>query len=327
MSQPPGAGPSPPGFSLLVKAVAALAALATTLVALSILPLYPLTLLEHFRLQLLLACAAATLLAALARVPLGFDLALANTLLALVLVAPALSGEPQPAPAGAARVRVLLANVLTSNPEHERLIALLADTNPDLIALVEPNDGWFSALRPAVAGYPGRVEVSDLGNFGLALYARGQLTATVEKLGSSQATIVATVTLDDGRAAPLTVVLTHPIPPMSEAAEATHRRHLQAVAERAAALPRPLLLLGDLNTTPWTRTFARLARTAGLVDTRRGFGVHPTFPAFPSVAALVRIPIDHALASPDLGVLARRVERPIGSDHLPVLLDLAVPAR
>lgn len=327
MSQPTGAAPARSAFSSLLQAVATLAALATALVALSLVPMYPLTLLEHFRLQLLFACAAATLLAALARLPVWFDLALANTLLALVLVAPALTGAPLPAPAGAVRVRVLLANVLTSNPDHDRLTALIAETKPDLIALVEPNRAWFSALAPAMAGFRGRVEVDDPANFGLALYARGQLTSTVEQLGSSQATVVATVTLDELPAAPLTVVLTHPIPPMTEAAHAIHQRHLEAIGERIAELPHPLLLLGDLNTTPWTRAFAKLARTTGLVDTRRGFGVHPTYPAFPSFAKVVRIPIDHALVSPEIGVLDRRVERAIGSDHLPVLLDLALPPR
>lgn len=311
----------------MFKAVATLAALATTLVALSLVPMHPLTLLEHFRLQLLFACAAATLLAGLASVPVGFDLALANTLLALVLVAPALSGEPLPAPAGAVRVRVLLANVLTSNPDHQRLAALIAETKPDLIALVETNRAWVEKLEPTVAEYRGRATVDDAANFGLALYARGKLDATIEHLGSSQATAIATVTFDDLPAAPLTVVLTHPIPPMTEAAHAIHRRHLEAVAKRAAELPHPQLLLGDLNTTPWSLSFARLSRTTGLVDTRRGFGAHPTYPAFPSFAKAVRIPIDHALVSPEIGVLERRVERAIGSDHLPVLLDLALPPR
>lgn len=327
MSQPPSAGPVRSGFSSFLKAVAALAAVATALVALSLVPMYPLTLLEHFRLQLLFACAAATLLATLARLPVWFDLALANTLLALVLVTPALAGEPLPAPPGAVRVRVLLANVLTSNPEHARLSALIEETKPDLVALVEPNRTWFSALTPAVAGFRGRAEVDDSANFGLALYARGQLTSTVEQLGPSQATVVATVTFDDVAAMPLTVVLTHPLPPMTEAAHAIHQRHLEAIAERVAELPGPLLLLGDLNTTPWARSFAKLARTTGLADTRRGFGVHPTYPAFPGFAKAVRIPIDHALVSPEIGVLDRRVERAIGSDHLPVLLDLALPPR
>lgn len=324
MSQPP---PPARGLWSLVKAVIVLAALATSLVVLSLVPMYPLTLLEHFRLQLLFACAAATLLAALARVPVWFDLALVNTLLALVLVTPALGGAPLPAASGAVAVRVLLANVLTSNPDHQEVAALIAETKPDLIALVEPNRVWFAALAPSLTGYRGRIEIDDAANFGLALYARGEVTGSAEPLGSTQATLVATVTLDDSRAAPLTVVLTHPIPPMTEAAQRIHGRHLEAVAERAAELPRPLLLLGDLNTTPWTRSFAKLAHTAGLVDTRRGFGVQATYPAFPAFAAPVRIPIDHALVSPELGVLGRRIERPIGSDHLPVLLELAVPAR
>ena len=57
-------------------------------------------------------------------------------------------------------------------------------------------------------------------------------------------------------------------------------------------------------------------------DTRAGFGVQPTFPAS---SWLVRIPIDHVLVSCSVGVTERRVERDVGSDHLPVVVDLKLP--
>lgn len=319
--------------SLVYRVAAAatlLAVLGTLLVVASLVPVQPLALLEHFRLQLLCGSAVVTAAAALLRLGGWADVAAFNTLLALVLVAPGLGGERNPGPADGVRVRVLLSNVLTSNRDVSRLARLIADTRPDVIALVEPNRTWFAQLAPTLKDFPGRVEIHDEANFGIALYARGQVRGGGELLGSAQTTIVATVVLADSQAAPLTFVITHPIPPVSTHAAQIHARHLAAVARRVAARAaqgEPVILAGDFNTTPWSRSFATLVQATGLVDTRRGLGAQPTFPAFPWWTALVRIPIDHVLVSPSIGVIERRVERPIGSDHLPVFVELVVPRR
>jgi hypothetical protein len=40
---------------------------------------------------------------------------------------------------------------------------------------------------------------------------------------------------------------------------------------------------------------------------------------------VLRIPIDHCLVSPDIGVLTMRTGRHIGSDHLPIIIDMVMP--
>lgn len=72
----------------------------------------------------------------------------------------------------------------------------------------------------------------------------------------------------------------------------------------------------------WSTPFRDLVARSGLCDSRAGFGIAASFP---STMAVVRIPIDHALVSCTIGVRARRVERHVGSDHLPVVIDLVVP--
>jgi endonuclease/exonuclease/phosphatase family metal-dependent hydrolase len=37
------------------------------------------------------------------------------------------------------------------------------------------------------------------------------------------------------------------------------------------------------------------------------------------------IPIDHCLVSPDIDVLRMRTGRNIGSDHLPIIVDMTIP--
>jgi endonuclease/exonuclease/phosphatase (EEP) superfamily protein YafD len=98
-------------------------------------------------------------------------------------------------------------------------------------------------------------------------------------------------------------------------------RQLAAIGDRARSDP-PALVMGDLNATPWSRPFAELRAHGGLCDSRAGFGVQPSFP---SASAALRIPIDHLLASCSIGVRDRRIGPDVGSDHLPVILDLVVP--
>jgi len=80
--------------------------------------------------------------------------------------------------------------------------------------------------------------------------------------------------------------------------------------------------MGDFNATPWSRPFRRVLTRSGMCDSRTGFGMEASFPA---AAALVRIPIDHVLASCSIGVRDRHIERDVGSAHLPVVIDLVVP--
>ena len=84
------------------------------------------------------------------------------------------------------------------------------------------------------------------------------------------------------------------------------------------------ILIGDLNTTMWSPWFGRLCAKSGLSSVRRGFGVLPSWPA--PLPAFLRIPIDHCLVSDDLVVTGCRLGSPAGSDHLPLIVDLAVAA-
>ena len=62
------------------------------------------------------------------------------------------------------------------------------------------------------------------------------------------------------------------------------------------------------------------ARRGGIVQGRGDRGLQPTWSA--GLPYLVWIPIDHFLVGRDVRVLHREVSPRIGSDHLPVLVEL-----
>ena len=82
-----------------------------------------------------------------------------------------------------------------------------------------------------------------------------------------------------------------------------------------------MIVIGDLNLTPWSPRFRALLDDGGLGDSRVGFGHHATWPVwFP----LLLIPIDHVLADPEIKVYRREVGPAVGSDHYPVLVELGI---
>jgi endonuclease/exonuclease/phosphatase (EEP) superfamily protein YafD len=169
-----------------------------------------------------------------------------------------------------------------------------------------------------VTGYPGRIEAPRDDNFGVALYARGELRGAAEVLKTELPTVFAELAL---RGARLRIVLTHPPPPISARALAMQYVQLAEIAPRAAGAG-PVVIMGDFNATPWSRPFAWLREHTGLCDSRAGFGIQASYP---TESTLLRIPIDHLLASCTVGVRDRRIGRDVGSDHVPVLVDLIVP--
>ena len=80
------------------------------------------------------------------------------------------------------------------------------------------------------------------------------------------------------------------------------------------------LVAGDLNVTPWSTAFGRMARTGSLADVSLGRGIHPTwFSRFPFMG----LPIDHVLVNPGFRAAEVEVLPSIGSDHFPLLASLA----
>lgn len=119
----------------------------------------------------------------------------------------------------------------------------------------------------------------------------------------------------------MAILGTHPLPPISAEYSRLRDEQLERVARFARTVASPLLLLGDLNTSPWSDRFRSFLRESGLHDSALGRGLQATWPAgwWP-----FSIPIDHGLYSAGLAVLSRRVGSFVGSDHYPILAEVAV---
>lgn len=218
--------------------------------------------------------------------------------------------------------KLLNANILAKNRNYEALSALIHRETPDIVALEEVTAEWAAGIKPAMRSYPYQVVIPLSNAFGIALYSKWPLSGTQVKYfgnayrGRHFPSIVSHVHVGSNI---ITLVVAHPLPPM--AGFSVRNSQLADLANQRKVLGNRLLVVGDLNMSPWSPYFQRFILQTGLRDSQLGFGIQPSWPA---ANPLVRIPIDHVLVSQQFVVLKRKLGPDIGSDHLPVIAELAL---
>lgn len=235
----------------------------------------------------------------------------------LPIYLPAEARRADGAPAGRLTYRAVSANVYTANRNQAAFLKFIQTQQPDFFLVMEIDDRWAAKLRQLESQYPHSVVRPRPDNFGIGLYSRAPIRSVevVEMTPAALPTIRATLALGDGA---LTVIGTHPLPPVGRSYSTLRNRQLAELGELVASIPDPQVVLGDLNVTPWSPHFSDLLARGRLRDSRQGLGVQPSWPSLPWP---MQIPIDHALVSADVHVVTRRLGPPIGSDHRPIVLE------
>ena len=218
------------------------------------------------------------------------------------------------------RLRVMLSNVYAENERFDLVLDAVDRYAPDVLVVEEVRPVWAQHLAALASVYPHAVAEPREDNFGIGLYSRHTLTEpTVLHLGEAGIpSIAAEVQIG---ATSLYVVATHPVPPAGGWYSGVRNDQLEKIARHLRNAPRPAILIGDLNVTPWSSYFSRLLRDADLRDSMKGYGPQLTWPVdlWPA-----RIPLDHCLYSSGVRVIDRRVGPFVGSDHYPIIVDLEV---
>ncbi|WP_198543333.1 endonuclease/exonuclease/phosphatase family protein [Pseudofrankia sp. BMG5.36] len=232
-------------------------------------------------------------------------------------------GGAEKAPDGAQPVRVLSANLLYHNASAGRLGSQIEAAHPDIVVLVEASPLTLGAVQKsgALAHYPYRVDKPAAGAFGYAVYSRYPLSDLSAPVVGGQPLARMTVALDGGRRFVLYPV--HTIAPTSAENTREWRAQLSQLATEVHGSRLPVVLAGDFNATHDHRPFRRLL-SSGVRDTHDATGTSwsPTWPANGLLPPVLRI--DHVLASPAFAVTGYQRGGHYGSDHLPVIADLAL---
>jgi hypothetical protein len=119
----------------------------------------------------------------------------------------------------------------------------------------------------------------------------------------------------------LSILDVHALPPIGKLMAGHRNRHLQSIRNWFEEQSGPAVLLGDLNLTMFSPEYRRFTQGMDLRNARQGFGPQGTWPTWVPFA---RLPLDQCLLRGDIGVTSFATGPDIGSDHLPIIIDLFV---
>lgn len=218
-------------------------------------------------------------------------------------------------------LRVMTANVLTSNRDYARFLDCVERENPAVIALTEIDQAWVDALLPLRDEYPHRYFVPREDNFGVGILSRVPLKDTETESLAGVPSIKTRLVLPE-RSIGIQVV--HTFPPSNSEAAATRNRQFQMIADSLKDTDGAFILAGDFNTTMWSPHFRNFLAVSGLRNPRHGLGLLGTWPT--DLDPLL-LPIDHCLYTYPLTTWRVHTGQAFGSDHLPLIVDFSLPGR
>jgi endonuclease/exonuclease/phosphatase (EEP) superfamily protein YafD len=291
-----------------------------------------LPLFEHFRLQycqiLLVAIALAFTFQERRKLWWGvFGVALVVN---LWLIAPMYRSQPALTGALAPRhLKVLYATLDATNRDPMAAVGTIAKTDADFVMVLEATDENMSGLVPALAS---RYELirsnpESWTTNGQALW-KAKAASDIEILDSTY------IHIPDWNLRPLLkatvrfsgqvidLLCLHAARPQAQYAFVHQRMELDRFNQWSLANPHELIVMGDINSTPWSRSVRSILASGRLLNSQAGFGLQQTWNAF--TPKFMQIPIDHCFHSRRLRTVDRRVLGSTGSDHLPILVELEV---
>lgn len=217
---------------------------------------------------------------------------------------------------------LLVSNVYMDNKEHEKLMQLVREKEPDILLLLESDLVWQQAMTPVTEQYPYRVEIPLKNTYGMHLYSKLPLRQQEVSylLDKDIPSIKTFVKLRNGTWVELHVV--HPKPPVPTEDATSEKRDAEIVmiARDIADSKYPVVVAGDFNDVAWSRTTELFQEVSGLLDPRLGRGFYNTFNAnYP----ILRWPLDHVFHSTHFKIESMERLPDIESDHFPIFIRLS----
>lgn len=216
------------------------------------------------------------------------------------------------------KLKLFHSNVLSSNTLHTKLIDQINQENLDIILLQEVDNSWVNSLSVIKSTYSHVIERPRSDNFGIALYSNMPiLDYQIHAITHFELpTIEAKIKTGNSF---FYLIGTHPPPPVNKQYYDNRNTQISFIAQTARKIKGAKIVLGDFNTTIWSDDYTAFESETGLFNASKGFGIIPTWP---TNLIPFMIPIDHCLVSNHFNVKTIKSGQPIGSDHLPLVIEL-----
>ncbi len=219
-------------------------------------------------------------------------------------------------------VRVYFNNINYGTTDFSSLVNSVTQYKPQIIGVAELSAEKFILLKNQLPSFPYVYHVPGRGKLGLAIFSQLPFSDQPSTQYFSDhlfPSLVATVQ-DPDTFKQLKIIVIHPPPPITGEYTSARNTLFDNLAEYSKSQTNPLLVMGDFNSTGWSPAFQQLLSNSGLIDSRNNQGTQPSWPS--QLPKLLRIPIDHILTNEALLVSYREILPSVGSDHLPVLVDV-----
>lgn len=226
--------------------------------------------------------------------------------------------EAQSAP----RITLMTANVYFGNPDYSGISAEIFQVDPDVLFLQEFSQRIEVQLRKdgIEDRYPYRQTAFENRYYGVTLYSKLPLSDLSVIEGGGRPYIRATVQIGGQT---VTLYDLHPTSPgFGRHVADDWNEGWEAISKALDAESGLVIAAGDLNMDQHHRWYRKL-KSIGLVESHeeRGRGSATTWP---QGRKLRRIRIDHVFHSKGIVCLSIREGRGEGSDHKPVIAELAI---
>ena len=215
---------------------------------------------------------------------------------------------------------LLQLNLRFDNQEKERVLSLIGRIRPDVVTLNEVSDPWAEKLDLIKSAYPYSIRCPFANDvWGVAILSRRPFSAGTQPSCDRRGAF-AVASIDFG-GKPVDIASLHlgwPWP-------FEQSWQINGVSSYLDRLGPTTILAGDMNSTPWSESVARVAK-AGHLTLMPSDG--PTYlpRQLPEALRFAGLPIDQVFATPEILVHGISRLEAVGSDHLPVLVQFSLRA-
>lgn len=238
------------------------------------------------------------------------------------------SEQVRPAGDRQTSIKVMVANLMQFNRNSHLVEERVLQADPDVVLLTETDQWWTGELEMLQKSHPHFVLQPQDNTYGMNLYSRFPIRDAEVRflIDPAVPSIRCWLVLENGRGILFHGV--HPRPPgisdpdEEEIQDSDQRdAELVLVAKEVVNVKDPIIVAGDFNDVAWSHTTRLFQRTGKLLDPRVGRGMFSTFHAeWP----LLRYPLDHLFHSEHFTLVDMQRLDPIGSDHFPIEVSLAL---
>ena len=230
----------------------------------------------------------------------------------------------QTVPTHASTLKIMSFNVLGTNHQYDAAVAEINKQDPDVLVVLEFANRWQPALERIHGEYPYRFEHPRWHGFGMAIFSKLPfLESEVLQITRSRTDNPFAIVTVDCNGRPLRIAGTHLLSPVDSNRLEIRNQQLQEIGDYLGRSPVDTVLVGDFNCVPWSAFLSDFLDHTGYRDSRQGFGYQGSWNA---KKWFVSIPIDHAFVSPNVSVHDRFLGDLAGSDHYPLIVEVALRA-